>query len=402
MMKKTILLLLLIISSNGLLAQDSYEATVKVEKMIFENIVAARDSSKSMVGTINSFAFANDRKKSILKVKNKAESIHDIFKEVSKQLFGYELNTEYIEEQLSGPVTSLRSNLSNAYDAANIISKQADKIAADVKSSSIYKHHRNIQNAQDELENSLNLAIQDMHKIVQTRTDPYNTGVVSVKKSKTTIDYLDGPAYEGKTYKSVKIGEQIWMTENLDIDEFNNGDKIPYAANYEAYKKAYQQEQPVWCYYNFDPKYSFLGKFYNGYVLTDERGITPEGWEVPSYQDWWKLAAYMEKTYNSKDYDYKLKSTDRWSDYKVNGAFQENGTNETGFNAIPSSIVKFNEKEISKLGYAAWWSRTKVEDNDFFKNHFISSSIGLMPDDNLAYTNTAWLGSCLNIRLIKE
>lgn len=64
--------------------------------------------------------------------------------------------------------------------------------------------------------------------------------------------------------QTVTIGTQVWMTKNLDVVTFRNGDPIPQAKTSEAWKKAGESKQPAWCYYNNDPangaKY---GKLYN-------------------------------------------------------------------------------------------------------------------------------------------
>lgn len=53
-------------------------------------------------------------------------------------------------------------------------------------------------------------------------------------------------------YKEVKIGNQIWMTENLNIEKFRNGDLISQAKTSEQWIKAGNERKPAWCYYNND------------------------------------------------------------------------------------------------------------------------------------------------------
>jgi len=52
--------------------------------------------------------------------------------------------------------------------------------------------------------------------------------------------------------KEVKIGDQIWMAENLNVDKFRNGDLIPEAKTEEEWVKAHDSNQPAWCYINND------------------------------------------------------------------------------------------------------------------------------------------------------
>ena len=59
------------------------------------------------------------------------------------------------------------------------------------------------------------------------------------------------PIFQAQT---VTIGKQVWMTKNLDVSTFRNGDPIPEAKTDEAWKAAGENKQPAWCYYDNDPK----------------------------------------------------------------------------------------------------------------------------------------------------
>ena len=89
--------------------------------------------------------------------------------------------------------------------------------------------------------------------------------------------------FQTKTPSTIVIGDQIWATQNLDVSTFNNGDQIPEAKTNEEWIKAGESKTPAWCYYGNDPasgrKY---GKLYNWYVVSDPRGIAPDGFHVPS------------------------------------------------------------------------------------------------------------------------
>ena len=71
---------------------------------------------------------------------------------------------------------------------------------------------------------------------------------------------------------SVKIGEQEWMSQNLNVDHFRNGDILPEVKTKEEWVKAGEENQPAWCYYENNPsngeKY---GKLYNWYAVSDLR-----------------------------------------------------------------------------------------------------------------------------------
>lgn len=88
---------------------------------------------------------------------------------------------------------------------------------------------------------------------------------------------------EENVYKTVKIGDQIWMAENLNVEKFRNYETIPEAKTKSEWEEAGENKQPAWCYYDNDPvngaKY---GKLYNWYAVIDPRGLAPSGWHIPN------------------------------------------------------------------------------------------------------------------------
>ncbi len=173
---------------------------------------------------------------------------------------------------------------------------------------------------------------------------------------------------------SVKIGDQVWMAENLNVDKFLNGDPIPHAKTDEEWKKAGENKQPAWCYYDNDPangeKY---GKLYNWYAINDPRGLAPKGWRVPWVMDFDKLQIYLG---GEKVAGKKMKSTDGWGDSEGKLG---NGTNESGFSGVPCgyrydnggfyrfNIGGFNNNsptESYKYQLAKWWTLSGVIKSD--------------------------------------
>jgi uncharacterized protein (TIGR02145 family) len=160
----------------------------------------------------------------------------------------------------------------------------------------------------------------------------------------------DASVNESTIIKEVKIGNQIWMGENLNVDRFQNGDPILQAATENEWLMASDNEQPAWCYYKNDPangeKY---GKLYNWYAINDSRGLAPKGWHVPSDVEWTQLIDFLggENVAGAK-----LKSKSGWDN---NG----NGTNESGFNGLPGG----NRNLVGDCGCFGtngyWWSSTE-------------------------------------------
>jgi uncharacterized protein (TIGR02145 family) len=135
----------------------------------------------------------------------------------------------------------------------------------------------------------------------------------------------------------IPIGKQIWMTENLNVDRFRNGDPIPHVKTNEEWERAVENQQPAWCYYNNDPaneeKY---GKLYNWYAVDDPRGLAPQGWHIPSDTEWRQLTNHLggEKVAGTK-----MKRNIGWEEYEGESG---NGNNESGFSALPGGARNYN------------------------------------------------------------
>jgi len=79
-------------------------------------------------------------------------------------------------------------------------------------------------------------------------------------------------------YESIKIGNQEWMTRNLDVDRFRNGDLIPHVKLDVEWEETRRKGQPAWCYYDNDPENGKkYGKLYNWCAVNDPRGLAPDG-----------------------------------------------------------------------------------------------------------------------------
>jgi uncharacterized protein (TIGR02145 family) len=132
------------------------------------------------------------------------------------------------------------------------------------------------------------------------------------------------------TYKTVVIGDQTWMAENLSVSTFRNGDTIQEMKTLDEWKMAAKQRKPAWCYYNNDASNGTkYGKLYNFFAVSDPRGLAPKGWHIPTGNDWVKLSKFLG---NKREVGAKLKS--------INGWFKNgNGINSTGFTALPLAHV---------------------------------------------------------------
>ena len=158
---------------------------------------------------------------------------------------------------------------------------------------------------------------------------------------------------DGKIYKTVKIGNQEWMAENLNVVTFRNGDSIEEAKNDEEWYKAYLNGTPVWRKKILDSDTVIL---YNWYTINDKRGLAPKGYHIPSNDEWAKLINFLGgKKLAAK----KLKASQGWPD--LNSRLTDNnGTNSSGFNALPGRSI-YSEDDIYWLDgeRTLFWSSTE-------------------------------------------
>ena len=161
-------------------------------------------------------------------------------------------------------------------------------------------------------------------------------GEVFAQQKSTFTDSRDG-----KKYKTVKIGEQTWMAENLNYNAKGSKCYDNKPANCQKYGRLYDWATAM----NIDAK--FNEEEYGGSDEKD-RGICPSGWHIPSEGDWDALMTAV----GSNTAGTKLKATAGWNS---NG----NGTDEFGFSALPGGFG-YSDGDFNDVGdYGYWWSATE-------------------------------------------
>ncbi|MCX6162340.1 MAG: fibrobacter succinogenes major paralogous domain-containing protein [Ignavibacteriae bacterium] len=153
---------------------------------------------------------------------------------------------------------------------------------------------------------------------------------------------------DGNEYKTVTIGTQEWTAENLNIEHYCNGDPISLVQDASEWKNL---NTGACCYYdNKTSNGKIYGKLYNWYAVNDSRGLAPEGWHVPSDEEWTQLIDYLG---GEKAAGGKLKATTLWK------SLSTGATNSSEFTAFSGgyrfSIGDFND--VGKYGY--FWSASE-------------------------------------------
>jgi uncharacterized protein (TIGR02145 family) len=156
--------------------------------------------------------------------------------------------------------------------------------------------------------------------------------------------------YDGNVYKTVKIGTQEWMSENLNVSHYRNGDPIPEVQNSIEWSKV---TTGAWCYYENNPENGIIyGKLYHYYAVNDPRCLAPEGWHVPTDAEWQTLVDFLG---GYKIAGGKLKAKTLWE------SPNEGATNESGFTAFPGG-ERLNNGDDDNIGSSGtFWSSSEYD-----------------------------------------
>jgi TonB family protein len=180
-------------------------------------------------------------------------------------------------------------------------------------------------------------------------------------------------------FNSVKINEQTWMTENLNVDHYRNGDKIPQVKDPEKWAKL---TTGAWCYYNNDSQNSKkYGKLYNWYAVNDPRGLAPYGWHIPTKEEFEALEATVIRDGN------KLKAIGQ-------GIGVGSGKNTTGFTALMAGVRDIDGSFVDLYSVTNFWSSVQV----FIQAH----SLGLHFDNSSTYSLYFRENCGFSVRCVKD
>jgi len=244
---------------------------------------------------------------------------------------------------------------------------------------------------------------------------------------------LDDKGNDIANYRTVKIGDQVWMAENLNYNV--TGSKcygeggIVYDDEKKDYVKLSNSKIKAYC-----DKY---GRLYNwatamalpsscnskncaSQITAKHRGICPSGWHIPSNDDWDKLYLYEDGSGTEKYYrayagspvaGKYLKATSGWNDF--NG-ISGNGKDTYKFTALPGGFGDGDPEDnfYSAGNDGSWWSATSyynyeahhldlgyVYDDAFLNEHSKSHLYSIrciQDDDNLDNSNSNTQNSCPN------
>ncbi len=158
---------------------------------------------------------------------------------------------------------------------------------------------------------------------------------------------------DGNNYATVKIGDQVWTAENLRVTQYRDGTPIPYETDKTTWINI---TTGAYCIYNDNAsdELTTYGALYNWYAAADSRNIAPEGWHVPTDEEWSDLMTYLSNNIGSSGTADVLKSVTGWNS-------AGNGTDDYGFSALPGGCRNYYDGIYKHMGSIAYfWSATEA------------------------------------------
>jgi uncharacterized protein (TIGR02145 family) len=192
---------------------------------------------------------------------------------------------------------------------------------------------------------------------------------------------------DGNVYRTIKIGDQIWMAENLKVTHYANGDII--LTNYDNWRNI--AEGGCWCNNRDESNIEIYGLLYNWFAVNDSRNIAPAGWHIPSAEEFQILIDYLggENVAGGK---MKETGTKHWESPNT-GA-----TNESLFTALPGGFLQEWGAWFAHLGeFADFWTSTPSK-----TNNDMAVLLSLYHRDSWARSSEFYIEEGRSIRCVKD
>ncbi|MBK7628253.1 MAG: hypothetical protein IPJ16_13840 [Bacteroidales bacterium] len=204
---------------------------------------------------------------------------------------------------------------------------------------------------------------------------------------------------DGNVYKTVKIGMQIWMAENLKTTKYNDGSDIPLVID----ENKWQEFTPAYCWYNNNETANKdnYGALYNWYAVNTNM-LCPTGWHIPTREELLnQLFIYLSNNgYGKKNSNVvakSLASTNGWNPDSIDGnvGFDQTRNNSSGFNGLPVGYRYING-EFDVIGRAGqWWSSSGY-------NTYMATGLVIYANNSSAFPSTNSKRDGLSVRCLKD
>ena len=176
------------------------------------------------------------------------------------------------------------------------------------------------------------------------------------------LKYGEVKDIEGNTYKTIKIGTQTWMAENLRTTKYRNGIPIQNITNNAKWEK---DETGAWCYYENDESNNKpYGKLYNWYAVKNSNQICPKGWHVPTDEEWTTLINYLDPEADGGAEDNTAGGKMKKAGMQYWKSPNKGATNSSSFSGVPGGSRYYNGPSNGMGEYGVWWSSTQYSSSN--------------------------------------
>ncbi len=189
---------------------------------------------------------------------------------------------------------------------------------------------------------SVDVLKQKIDKISWILGDPFKRGLVK--------------DCEGNDYKTIMIGTQTWMAENLKTTKYDDETLIPNVIDDATWNSL---TSDAYCWFNNDiGNKDIYGALYNWHAVKTGK-LCPEGWHVPSDSEWKQLEMALGMTHEQAD-AFSWRGTDQGTQMKTTSGWNDNGngTNSSGFSGLPSGY-RGNSNFVYIGYYGFWWTSSE-------------------------------------------
>ncbi|MCF8461479.1 MAG: fibrobacter succinogenes major paralogous domain-containing protein [Flavobacteriales bacterium] len=170
---------------------------------------------------------------------------------------------------------------------------------------------------------------------------------------------------DGNFYNTISIGQQCWFVQNLKTTSYRNGDAIATGLLDTEWANA---TSGAYAYYDNDPSNNEnYGKLYNWHAINDSRGLCPDGWHVPSDDDW----KVLERTLGASASDVAAtgwRGTNQGGEMKSTSSLWQapnsGANNSSGFSALPAGNRTVTGSFTYSEFHAYFWSSTQENTTD--------------------------------------
>jgi len=207
---------------------------------------------------------------------------------------------------------------------------------------------------------------------------------------------------EGNSYKTIQIGTQEWMAENLKTTKFNDGTSIPLITHDIVWSGL---TTPGYCWYENNEEIfkNIYGAYYNWYAV-NKGNLCPTGWHVPSEEEWKVFKMFLGMTQEQAELLYAGGTTEG-NKIKETGTFNWvegsiGATNESGFTGLPGGTRSVGPATFCWEGLSGgWWSAMAYNPEPYspaWSHHVVWDASWIFRSDMLVKPYG------LNVRCIKD